>query len=149
LLKCPAGGKIAEVLFADYGTPKGDCGNFQVDGHCTQDRREIMQKLCVGKAQCSTKVANDCSKCSSGMCTAQCGDPCWGNHNKHLSVSVLCKGQPPTPPAPTPPTVPGATLIHVGDPVMDLFFFAGPNNHAVLGQFTALTGRMSMPPKCV
>ena len=31
--------------------------------------------------------------------------------------------------------------------VVDLFFFAGPTNHAVLEQFTALTGRMSMPPK--
>ena len=30
---------------------------------------------------------------------------------------------------------------------MDLFFFAGTTSHAVLEQFTRLTGRMSMPPK--
>ena len=59
----------------------------------------------------------------------------------------MCKGQPPAPPPPPAPPVPGANLIHVADPVVDLFFFAGPTNHAVLQQFTALTGRMSMPPK--
>jgi alpha-glucosidase (family GH31 glycosyl hydrolase) len=146
VLKCPTGGKISAVTFASYGTPKGDCGHFKT-GHCAQDRTAAMKKLCLGKAECSVKVSNDCEACPNGTCTEHCGDPCWGNAEKHLSVSVECKGQPVQPPPPAPPVVPASNLIHVADPVVDLFFFAGPTNHAVLEQFTALTGRMSMPPK--
>ncbi len=146
-LRCPAGGKIAEVLFANYGLPTGDCGSFKADKACSQDRTAAIKKLCLGKPECSAHVSNQCEACPGATCTATCGDPCWGNNQKHLSVSVLCKGQPVQPPTPAPPTAPGANLIHVADPVVDMFFFAGPSNHAVLAQFTALTGRMSMPPK--
>ena len=41
----------------------------------------------------------------------------------------------------------GANLIHTSDPVVDLFFFAGPKLADVMAQFTQLYGRTSLPPK--
>lgn len=41
----------------------------------------------------------------------------------------------------------GRVLISSPDPVMDYFLFAGPTPIDVMRQFTALTGRMSLPPK--
>jgi hypothetical protein len=149
-LRCPTGGKIANVSFADYGLSTGDCGDgFAVDPRCSQDWSAVVQQLCLGRSECSLKVANNCSHCANNTCSPTCGDPCWGNAHKHLSVSATCAGQAPKPPpSPPPPVVtPGANLIHVGDPVMDLYFFSGPSHHDLLRQYTQLTGRMSLPPK--
>jgi hypothetical protein len=48
-----------------------------------------------------------------------------------------------------PPSASGAglNLIHSADPVVDGFFFAGPGPAAVLGQFTQLFGRPTLPPR--
>lgn len=41
----------------------------------------------------------------------------------------------------------GELWVSSPDPVLDYFLFAGPSPAAVLGQFTTVTGRMSLPPK--
>ena len=40
-----------------------------------------------------------------------------------------------------------AHFLHSADPVMDLFFFAGPSVREVMGQYTQLYGRTALPPK--
>ena len=40
-----------------------------------------------------------------------------------------------------------AAALTVADPGLDLFLFLGPDLKAVLGEYTALTGRMPMPPR--
>ena len=42
---------------------------------------------------------------------------------------------------------PDAHFLHSADPVMDLFFFAGPSLIDVMAQFTQLYGRTALPPK--
>lgn len=41
----------------------------------------------------------------------------------------------------------GINLIHTSDPVVDLFFFVGAHLSDVIGQFTQLFGRTTLPPK--
>ena len=41
----------------------------------------------------------------------------------------------------------GEMLVSSPDPVLDYFLFAGPTPAKVLEQYTALTGRLSLPPK--
>ena len=48
---------------------------------------------------------------------------------------------------PAQPSIPGLNLLHTADPVMDLYFFAGPALADVMAQFTQLYGRPSMPPR--
>jgi alpha-D-xyloside xylohydrolase len=41
----------------------------------------------------------------------------------------------------------GINLMHTSDPVVDIFFMIGPHLTDVMGQFTQLFGRTSLPPK--
>jgi alpha-glucosidase (family GH31 glycosyl hydrolase) len=139
-LTCPGGADwvISNITFAHYGLSGGDCSRgLAPSHHCdAADQRANVSALCLGRHSCSVPVSNAFAG----------ADPCVGNNQKHLSVSATCSGGAGPVPAPKP-GVPGAAFIATPDPVVDMVFLAGPTMHDALGQYTALTGRMSMPPK--
>lgn len=127
---------MSNVTFAAYGLPSGTCGSFAKDLECNAgDQRANVSQLCLGKHSCTVPVSN----------TFAGQDPCHGNQQKTMAVQVQCHGSGPAPDP--PPATPGTLFVATPDPVVDLLFFAGPTMHDMLRQYTALTGRMSMPPK--
>ena len=48
---------------------------------------------------------------------------------------------------PPSPTTPGIHMINTADPVMDIYFFMGPDPKSIMNQFTLIYGRTAMPPK--
>eukprot|EP00035_Acanthoeca_spectabilis_P015620 m.312368 g.312368 ORF g.312368 m.312368 type:complete len:1248 (+) comp16402_c0_seq3:101-3844(+) len=87
---CPAGTVISSVLYADFGTPLGNCTSGFRPGNCSAlNATAIVTSLCVGKQDCSVPVS-----------TKTFGDPCiWVP--KRLAVKVSC-GAHPTPNQPPP-----------------------------------------------
>jgi hypothetical protein len=82
-LSCPeAGQNVYHVLFADYGTPSGNCSaGFQVDPTCTTSASAVARAklLCLGKPGCALESSND----------VWGPDPCPGQP-KTLTVQVDC-----------------------------------------------------------
>jgi hypothetical protein len=76
---CPSGKLIHAVTFASYGTPTGVCNadgtdSFAVDTGCdAAQSREVVEKLCVGKASCAFSADNSvfgsdpCHRISKGF----------------------------------------------------------------------------------
>lgn len=88
-LACPAHQTIRSVRFADYGTATGGCGRFAADRKCSASNytaaiTKLAQKQCLGKAACAVDQADK----------AVWGDPCHGNQEKRLTLSVLCGAAP-------------------------------------------------------
>ncbi|XP_009107264.1 beta-galactosidase 11 [Brassica rapa] len=55
-LKCSGNKKIAAVEFASFGNPIGDCGNFTL-GTCNAPvSKQVVEKHCLGKAECVIPV---------------------------------------------------------------------------------------------
>ena len=100
---CKAGEKIDKIVFASYGITNGTCPAGFAEGKCgSSDTQGIVEKLCVGKTDCSVLASN----------TVFGKDPCV-NEVKELAVEVHCSGEPAgascegscyAAPAPTPPT---------------------------------------------
>ena len=55
---CNNGGFIEDILFASYGTPNGQCGNYVVSNQChaTSSVAKISQQ-CVGRSTCSLQAS--------------------------------------------------------------------------------------------
>jgi len=57
-LQCLSG-TIQKIDFASYGTPNGNCGNFQIDQSCNaKNSIDIITKACLGKSSCSVIASN-------------------------------------------------------------------------------------------
>ncbi|XP_010468659.1 PREDICTED: beta-galactosidase 13-like [Camelina sativa] len=55
-LKCSGTKKISAVEFASFGNPNGTCGNFTL-GTCNAPvSKQVVEKYCLGKAQCAIPV---------------------------------------------------------------------------------------------
>ncbi|KAL9146475.1 hypothetical protein ABFS82_13G112700 [Erythranthe guttata] len=80
-LKCETGWRIASVLFASFGTPRGNCGASFYPGICHANVSSTIEQMCVGKQGCSIPV----STAALGV-----GDPC-PNVRKSLAVEILCQ----------------------------------------------------------
>ncbi|KAL9155937.1 hypothetical protein ABFS82_09G039200 [Erythranthe guttata] len=81
-LKCETGWRIASVLFASFGTPRGNCGASFYPGICHANVSSTVEQMCGGKQGCSIPVS-----------TATLGvgeDPC-PNVRKSLAVEILCQ----------------------------------------------------------
>lgn len=77
-LRCPYGMVISEVKFASYGTPTGDCHNFQM-GTCHEDTtKEVVEDLCLGEADCTLSASSHVF-----------GEPC-NIVDKNLKVEIVC-----------------------------------------------------------
>ncbi|GLJ33374.1 hypothetical protein SUGI_0671390 [Cryptomeria japonica] len=77
-LHCPEGQLISSIKFASFGTPQGQCGNFE-HGECNAiDTRSIIEEICIGRRSCSVPVS-----------VKRLGDPCPGM-DKTLAVQAIC-----------------------------------------------------------
>ncbi|XP_047325140.1 beta-galactosidase 16-like [Impatiens glandulifera] len=78
-LRCPSKKRISQILFASYGTPKGNCKNFSI-GRChLPSSKAIVEKACIGKWKCTVPQSNKLFK----------PDPCSGV-SKSLLVQARC-----------------------------------------------------------
>ncbi|KAL7098809.1 hypothetical protein ACP275_09G042100 [Erythranthe tilingii] len=80
-LKCETGWRIASVLFASFGTPRGNCGASFYPGICHANVSSTVEQMCGGKQGCSIPVST---------ATLGVGDPC-PNVRKSLAVEILCQ----------------------------------------------------------
>lgn len=109
-LGCPAGGAIASVIFASYGTPTGSCtcephgtckSTYVVSPQCNAaDSVAVVTSQCVGKQSCSVTTTTQ---------TFGGRDPCRDAH-KWLAAEVRCSPPAPATKAPSPmewPTISG------------------------------------------
>jgi hypothetical protein len=81
------GATIEKVLFADYGTPEGECqpkapgASTLKQGSCHSDGKVVRKSVrdaCVGRVTCKLQASNDAY-----------GEPCYGT-TKYLAVSIRC-----------------------------------------------------------
>lgn len=95
-LTCPTGERIASVIFASWGTPRGKCrplwgatvrhghGDVSSDlspGECeAQGVEEVLREACVNKETCTISATNE----NFG------DDPCYGT-TKSLAAAVKCE----------------------------------------------------------
>jgi hypothetical protein len=78
-----AGGTIASVTFASFGTPGGTCGAYTVNQGCSAaNSTSVVESLCVGKRSCSIPTAPGPSN--------PFGQPCASNTATYLAVQVTC-----------------------------------------------------------
>ncbi|MCO5564663.1 hypothetical protein L7F22_018329 [Adiantum nelumboides] len=78
-LECGKGQAISSIDFASFGSPMGQCGNFQ-RGLCHAPKsRRILERRCLGRIKCGIVV-------SSAMFG---GDPC-PDQVKRLAVTAKC-----------------------------------------------------------
>lgn len=110
--KDTSGGVIQEVLFADFGTPTGDCanatsGSFKSDSKCScaDKTKQVISDACLNKPSCSLDQLEYKELCDDGK------DPCHDVH-KYISTTVQCSK--PAPPAPGPPPRPSAYYADFG-----------------------------------
>jgi hypothetical protein len=74
-----ASGLIDQILYADYGTPSGDCGTWRSNATCTSPTATaIVTAACVGKASCSVVAG-----------PPNFGDPCLDTV-KYMDVQATC-----------------------------------------------------------
>jgi hypothetical protein len=122
-LSCYGDGKFTSIDFASYGTPTGRCGSFQV-GHChATNSKDIVEKYCLGRNNCTIPVT-----------TPVFGDPCYGTV-KHLSVQATCTPE-------YKKTFWNFTLI---DPLMEDFMQA-TKGHSVIINFSTIPEWMFNTP---
>ena len=107
-LSCP-NSTIKAVLFAQYGTPDGDCpaSGLKKNSKCARDLTPALTDACVGKESCQV----ECRSCGP-QCPNSCSvdkktivpshDPC-PDIKKSLAAAVSCAA-PATPPPAPPPT---------------------------------------------
>jgi hypothetical protein len=91
---------ISEVVFASFGTPRGDCTkgkeDFAIDQEChAAQSMDIATKNCKGKASCDFTVACANKKChlTAGGQAVILDDPC-DMVKKHFDVAVKCSAVP-------------------------------------------------------
>ena len=77
-LSCPVGQRIADVRFASYGLPAGQCGSFSATSCHASSSVATIGSQCIGKQSCTVAASNDVF-----------GDPCPG-YIKQLSAEVRC-----------------------------------------------------------
>ena len=149
MVSCP-NSTINTVLFAQYGTPAGDCsagsGHLK-PGKCARDLSRALETACVGKVSCTV----ECRSCggsnnrmehnlgkSSGLSPPPClnscsvngkmivpsGDPCEGT-KKTLVVAVSCDATPPPPPPRKPQH---AHLVDFGQNIGGVVRLKPPSN---------------------
>lgn len=81
-LSCPDNKVFKVVEFASFGNPYGDCGSFS-HGNCTSpDIQQVVEKLCLGKNQCSIPLDRQ-----TLMGQSQDGCP---DTDKSLAVQLRC-----------------------------------------------------------
>ncbi|KAJ0026159.1 hypothetical protein Pint_08133 [Pistacia integerrima] len=78
-LNCPQGRNISKILFASFGTPKGDYKSYAMGSCHSSNSRAIVEKACTGKGRCSVPYSNQYFG----------GDPCPGIP-KALLVDAQC-----------------------------------------------------------
>merc|ERR1711998_74511 len=93
-LSCGAS-KIEAILFAGYGTNKGDCKSGFSAGSCFLNISSFAHTCCVGKTSCEISCDNSECLCGSGGKLAA-KDPCYET-KKLVAASVKCQS-PPGPP---------------------------------------------------
>ncbi|XP_010530895.1 PREDICTED: beta-galactosidase 11-like [Tarenaya hassleriana] len=82
-LKCSGAKKIVAVEFASFGNPTGTCGNFTL-GTCNAPvSKQVIEKACLGKAECVIPV-------NKGTFQQDKKDPC-PKTVKTLAVQVKCR----------------------------------------------------------
>ena len=89
VLNCSSPATIANISFADFGTPSGSCGGapFASDASCTStNARAVVAAACLGGKQ----------SCAVPVDFHIFNTPCGGK--KFLAVNVSCSGAPPPPP---------------------------------------------------
>ncbi|KAF8092636.1 hypothetical protein N665_0407s0016 [Sinapis alba] len=55
-LQCPYGKKISKVLFASFGSPKGNCWRHSIGSCHSPNSLAVVQKACLRKSRCSVAV---------------------------------------------------------------------------------------------
>ncbi|CAN6999405.1 unnamed protein product [Brassica oleracea var. botrytis] len=55
-LQCPYGKKISKVLFASFGSPKGNCWRHSIGSCHSPNSLEVVQKACLRKSRFCTSV---------------------------------------------------------------------------------------------
>uniref|UniRef100_A0A2N9EM99 Beta-galactosidase n=1 Tax=Fagus sylvatica TaxID=28930 RepID=A0A2N9EM99_FAGSY len=78
-LRCPPRRNISKILFASFGTPLGDCENYEKGSCHSSNSSAIVEKACIGKRKCTISVSSR----KFG------GDPCPGI-SKALLVDAEC-----------------------------------------------------------
>lgn len=88
-LRCAAGsGSIQDIAFASFGTPAGNCPNYQRSAACDAPAAlDTVKKLCLGKSACTIPASN----------AVFGGDPC---PDTLKSLAVVASGCTPDPSAP-------------------------------------------------
>eukprot|EP01121_Diplochlamys_sp_Union-15-3_P017235 TRINITY_DN6029_c0_g1_i6.p1 TRINITY_DN6029_c0_g1~~TRINITY_DN6029_c0_g1_i6.p1 ORF type:complete len:391 (+),score=72.88 TRINITY_DN6029_c0_g1_i6:424-1596(+) len=76
---CPPGTYVTSVDFASFGTPTGNCGNYQPGTCSARSSKPIVESYCLGNSKCIIPVTIDVF-----------GDPC-PNETKSLAVQLTCK----------------------------------------------------------
>ena len=101
---CDAGHTIEKVLFADFGTPSGDCssggGSFRHDPACsTQNLSSIVAAQCVGHSNCTIECSDyqslqqqGCSVRGSNAPARNFTLPVACHVTKTVKVHVQCNG---------------------------------------------------------
>ncbi|KAL3614665.1 Beta-galactosidase 3 [Castilleja foliolosa] len=79
-LHCSLGNVITAIKFASFGTPTGNCGNFQKGTCDAPETKGILEKKCIGRRKCRVAVA----------ISNFVEDPC-PNKLKRLIVEAECK----------------------------------------------------------
>lgn len=52
-------GVIEDIVFASFGTPNGECGNFTIGDCNAASSLKVVQQACVGKSSCSIPATNE------------------------------------------------------------------------------------------
>lgn len=55
-LQCPYGKKISKVLFASFGSPKGNCWRHSIGSCHSPNSLDVVQKACLRKSRFCTSV---------------------------------------------------------------------------------------------
>lgn len=87
-LACPAGQRIERVVFGSYGTPTGQCGDFEMGSCHSESSVSTIEALCVGRTSCVVPSSN-----------TTFSDPC-NSTVKSLAIEIECApGEPTVTPA--------------------------------------------------
>ncbi|MCO5547426.1 hypothetical protein L7F22_000875 [Adiantum nelumboides] len=82
-LECDAGQQISSIIFASYGTPRGNCSKFRKGPCHAQNTTRIVEQVCIGKRTCTLQVTSS----TFG------GDPC-SDQIKALAIIATCSLEP-------------------------------------------------------